>query len=215
MPPEVVGSIFELFFTAKGVGHTGLGLSVAYGIIRRHGGKIDVNSTHGKGTTFVIRLPAYKEMTQKEKSVAVPAEPGKADILIIDDEETIRDLLANILVRSDHNVAAAADGMAGIQAFQSGKYDIVFTDLGMPEISGWEVAQRIKAVDPSAMVVLITGWGVELDESELEEKKIDSVISKPFQIKQILEVVSEALRLKAQTASAKRRAESEGLRAKS
>jgi signal transduction histidine kinase/CheY-like chemotaxis protein len=193
IPSEVIGSVFEPFFTSKGVGHTGLGLSVAYGIISRHGGRIDVDSAHGKGTTFIVRLPAHVEMTQREKAVVVPSVPEKANVLVIDDEETIRDLLTSILVRFNHDVTAAVDGTAGIRAFRTGNYDIVFTDLGMPGISGWEVAQRIKAVDPSVTVVLITGWGIQLDEIELKERKIDSVISKPFQIKQILEMVSKAL----------------------
>ena len=193
IPSEVVGSIFEPFFTSKGVGHTGLGLSVAYGIVSRHGGRIDVDSMHGKGATFIVRLPAYVEMAQGEKAVVAPCVPGKANVLVIDDEETMRELLTNILVRFNHSVTAAADGTAGIEAFRAGNYNIVFTDLGMPGISGWEVAQRIKAIDSSVTVVLITGWGVQLDERELKERKIDSVISKPFQIKQILEVVSKTL----------------------
>jgi two-component system cell cycle sensor histidine kinase/response regulator CckA len=193
IPSEAIGSIFEPFFTGKGVGHTGLGLSVVYGIINRHGGRIDVSSMLGKGATFIIRLPALMKMMQGEKAVGVPSVYEKANVLIIDDEETIRELLTNILVRFNHSVTAAPDGIAGIEAFQTGNYDIVFTDLGMPGISGWEVAQRIKAIDPHVTVILVTGWGVELDENELEERKIHSVISKPFQIKQILEVVSRAL----------------------
>ena len=105
----------------------------------------------------------------------------------------MRALDTNILVRFNHNVTAAADGSAGIKAFRAGNYNIVFTDLGMPEISGWEVAQRIKAIDPSVTMVLVTGWGIQLDENELKKRKIDCVISKPFQIKQILELVSKAL----------------------
>jgi len=193
IPSEVIGSIFDPFFTSKGVGHTGLGLSVAYGIVSRHGGRIDVDSAHGKGATFIIRLPAHVEMAEGEEAVVAPSVPAKANVLVIDDEETIRELLTNILVRFNHNVTAVADGATGIEEFLTGNYDIVFTDLGMPEISGWEVAQRIKAIDPSVTMVLITGWGVQLDENELRQRKIDSVISKPFQIRQILEAVSKVL----------------------
>lgn len=190
IPQGVIGSIFEPFFTSKGVGHSGLGLSVAYGIISRHGGKIDVNSIYGKGTTFTISLPGHAEKPGIEKECFSTTRIQKTNILAIDDEEVIRELLTNILARFDSNVTTAADGMSGIEIFQAGKYDIVFTDLGMPEISGWEVAQRIKALDPNVKLILLTGWGVELDEKELREKKIDAVINKPFQIEQIVKAVS-------------------------
>jgi len=193
MEPEVIGSIFEPFFTTKGVGHTGLGLSAAYGIINRYEGEISVDSTPGKGTSFTIKLPTPTETTRKKKDETEAAASEKASVLVVDDQETIRELLVNILERFGHNVVTADDGLAGIKAFESGHYDIVFTDLGMPEISGWEVAQRVKDIDPDVMVVLITGWGVELDQKELKDRKVDSVITKPFQINQILQIVAKAL----------------------
>ncbi|MFC1716485.1 response regulator [Candidatus Poribacteria bacterium] len=193
VPPEIADSIFEPFFTTKGVGYAGLGLSVAYGIIRRHEGEIHVDSAAGEGATFTARLTACVEEVQKDEPAATTDEPGKANILVVDDEENIRELLTNILTRFNHNVVTATCGTDGVAAFQDGNYDVVFTDLGMPEMSGWEVAQQIKDIAPNVMVVLITGWGVELDEDELRKKNIDSVISKPFQIRQILEVTSEAL----------------------
>ena len=186
-------SIFEPFFTTKSVRHAGLGLSVAYGIIKRHNGKIHVDSVTGKGAAFIIKLTAFREATQEQESTVMAVEAGKANVLVIDDQEDIRDLLTNILARFNHNVVAVADGMAGVEAYQSGNYDIVLTDLGMPEMSGWEVADRIKTIDPEVEVAVITGWGVELDEDELKRKNVDSVISKPFSVRQILEIVSTAL----------------------
>jgi len=194
MEQEVVDSIFEPFFTTKGAGHTGLGLSAAYGIIKRHEGEICVaNTQQGEGTSFIITLPIFTETTQIEESGATIPGQKKASALVIDDQETIRELLVNILERFGHDVIVADDGMAGIEAFRNKHYDIVFTDLGMPEISGWEVAQRVKEIDPDVMVILITGWGIELDEKGLKDRKVDSVISKPFQIDQILQVVEKAL----------------------
>ena len=190
---DIQDSIFEPFFTTKGVRHAGLGLSVAYGIIKRHNGTIHVDSVTGKGAAFIIKLTAFRKATQEQESTVMAVEPGKANVLVIDDQEDIRDLLTSILTRFNHNVVAAADGMAGVEAFQSGNYDIVLTDLGMPEMSGWEVAGRIKAIDPAVEVILITGWGVELDEDELKRKNVDSVISKPFSVRQILDIVSKAL----------------------
>jgi len=193
--PEVVGSIFEPFFTTKGVGYAGLGLSVAYGIINRHEGEIRVDNAISGGATFTIRLTAHAEKEEKEEATIIDTDPEKANILIIDDEENIRELLTTILTRYNYNAVTASNGMAGITAFQNGSYDVVFTDLGMPEMSGWEVAERLKAINPSITVVLVTGWGIELDKDELKEKSVDFVISKPFRIQQILEVVSKSLEL--------------------
>ena len=189
--PDIRDSIFEPFFTTKDVGYAGLGLSVAYGIIKRHKGNIHVDGMAGKGATFIIKLTTFKEAVQEQEPTVTAVEPGRANVLVIDDQEEIRTLLTNILVH--HSVISAADGMAGLEAYQNGDFDIVFTDLGMPEMSGWEVAERIKTIDPDAEVILITGWGVELDEDELKRKNVDSVISKPFQVRQILEMVSTAL----------------------
>ena len=115
---------------------------------------------------------------------------------MIDDEESIRKLLADVLVQLGHHVTTAAGGMEGIEEFQTGDYDIVFTDLGMPEVSGWEVAEQIKALDQSVTIVMVTGWGSELDEDSLKDRKIDFLISKPFQVSQIAEVVSKAMKVK-------------------
>ena len=196
IPSEVVGSIFEPFFTTKGVGYAGLGLSVAYGIIKRHEGEIQVDSIMGEGAKFTIRLAASIEAAQEEAPDVTISESGKANVLVVDDEEDIRELLTNIMTRFNHSIVTADSGMEGIAAFRNGNYDVVFTDLGMPEMSGWEVAQQIKSIDPDVMVVLITGWGVELDENELKEQNVDVVISKPFQIEQLLEVTSKALDLR-------------------
>jgi len=193
---EDIGSLFEPFFTTKGVGHTGLGLSVAYGIISRHSGKIDVYSEQGKGTEFIIKLPARTGIAQQEKADVAYQKPEKTSALVIDDEESIRKLLADVLAQLGHHVTTAAGGMEGIEEFQTGDYDIVFTDLGMPEVSGWEVAEQIKALDQSVTIVMVTGWGSELDEDSLKDKKIDFLISKPFQISQIAEVVSKAMKVK-------------------
>lgn len=190
--PDIIDSIFEPFFTTKGVGYAGLSLSVAYGIISRHEGEINVESAEG-GTTFTISLNAHIEDSQSSEGPAALVEPGKANVLIIDDERDIRELLANILSRFNHNVVTASNGMEGVEAFENGNFDVVFTDLGMPNMSGWEVADKISSINPDIMVILVTGWGVELDNNELSERNVDAVISKPFQIKQITDSVSKAL----------------------
>jgi len=192
--PKVIETIFEPFFTTKDIGHSGLGLSVVYGIIKGHNGNIDVNSIPGKGTTFIINIPASEGIIKAETESINSVNPINVNILVIDDEEPIRDILKNILVQFGNNVTDASNGKLGIEIFQSGKFDVVITDLGMPEVSGWEVAQQVKKINPKTKVILLTGWNIELDEKGLKEKNIDIVINKPFRIDQITKAISECIK---------------------
>lgn len=128
------------------------------------------------------------------------APPGKtvtpASILVVDDEEAIRKNLYEILTLEGHQVALASGGEEAIKTFKDGEFDLVFTDLGMPEVSGWEVARAIKQINPRTPIVIITGWGAMLDKQKVRESGIDLQISKPFRIHQLLELVSEGLELR-------------------
>jgi DNA-binding response OmpR family regulator len=110
-------------------------------------------------------------------------------ILVIDDDDRVRTLLRDILVLAGHRVIEARDGRCGLEQLETNGFDIVFTDLGMPGTSGWEVAKCVKQKTPLTPVVLITGWGRELDESMIQESGVDLVIGKPFQIKDIIGIV--------------------------
>ena len=196
MTDEVKRRVFDPFFTTKGVTNSGLGMSVSYGIIKRHGGEILIESELGKGTHFVIHLPtgygeevAVKEATQVKES-------RQARILVIDDEESVRDVLSRMLKAKGHQVAVASNGEEGIERFRSEPFDMVFTDLGMPKLSGWEVGKTIKGINPKIPIAMITGWGVELDRQKLSENGIDLSIAKPFNFDQVINLVSEAMELK-------------------
>lgn len=195
--PETLEKIFEPFFTTKGSGHSGLGLSIAYGIINKYDGGIDVKSTPEKGTTFTVVFDIYDGvLSEDEKPLPSSDQSVKAKILAIDDDVMIREILSNILIHLEHEVTAVADGTEGIRLYQSGNYDIVFTDLGMPGISGWEVAHKVKEIDPNAVIVMITGWSSELNEDELKDKNVDFIVDKPFKIERIAEVVSKGIELR-------------------
>jgi len=199
MTEEVKKRIFDPFFTTKGVTSSGLGMSVSYGIIKRHGGEILVESETGKGTTFIIHLPIgfgedVKEI--KEKAEKPVGAIRHARILVIDDEEAVRDILSRMLRTKGHLVDVAEDGDVGIERFKSQPFDLVFTDLGMPKMSGWEVGKALKALDPAIPVIMITGWGMELDRGKMGESGIDLIISKPFNFDQVTELINEALELK-------------------
>jgi PAS domain S-box-containing protein len=193
---EAKKRIFEPFFTTKPFTNTGLGLSMSYGIVKRFGGEIEVESKVGQGTTFTIILPIVEE--GKEETVdRQPIKKGiKARILVIDDEEFIRSVLSRTLAQADHQVTLAEDGGKGVQLFKEGKFDVVLTDLGMPGMSGWEVCRMIKEISPRTPVGMITGWGDERNRSKMEEYGLDFFISKPFDFAQILNVVAETMESK-------------------
>lgn len=203
MSEEVRKRVFDPFFTTKGVTNTGLGMSVSYGIIKRHGGEILIESEPGKGTTFIIHLPTgYMNEIPDEKMVrTVPVTPlalegGGARILVIDDEDSIRKILYQMLKAKGYQVVVASNGEEGIERFKEEPFDLVFTDLGMPKMSGWEVGRALKGINPKVPIALITGWGVELNKDKMKESGIDLVVSKPFNFDQVVRLVSEAMELK-------------------
>jgi signal transduction histidine kinase/ActR/RegA family two-component response regulator len=197
MTEEVKRRVFDPFFTTKGVTSSGLGLSVSYGIIKRHGGEILIETQPGEGTLFIIRLPRTPgEMPLPKKEVPALQEANGARILVIDDDDSVRDILSQMLKAKGHRVVAASGGEEGIEHFKNGNFDLVFTDLGMPKVSGWEVGKAIKGINPRIPVAMITGWGMELSRAKMSENGIDLVISKPFDFDRVLRLVSEALELK-------------------
>ncbi len=197
MTEDVKRRVFDPFFTTKGVTSSGLGMSVSYGIIKRHGGEILIESRPGKGTTFVIRLPkGESDLPVRKKEIPAEPEAGRARILVIDDEDSVRDVLSQMLRAKGHQVVAAASGEEGIEQFEKGTFDLVLTDLGMPKISGWEVGKAVKKMNPGIPVAMITGWGMELNRDKMSESGIDLIISKPFDFKRVLQLVREALDLK-------------------
>jgi CheY-like chemotaxis protein len=197
MTEEVKRRVFDPFFTTKGVTNSGLGMSVSYGIIKRHGGEILIESELQKGTTFIIHLPTgYGQEEAVVKGFPVLKESRRARILVIDDEDSVRDILSRMLKTKGHKVVVAPNGEEGIERFRSEPFDLVFTDLGMPKLSGWDVGKTIKEMNPKTPIAMITGWGVELDREKLDESGIDLVISKPFNFNQVIDLVSEAMELK-------------------
>jgi signal transduction histidine kinase/ActR/RegA family two-component response regulator len=197
MSDEVKKRVFDPFFSTKGVTNSGLGMSVSYGIVKRHGGEILIESRAGGGACFIIHLPFVHA---DEEVAPVPEVPEKevasARILVIDDEDSVRDILSRMLKAKGHEVVAVPDGQQGIDQFRSERFDLVFTDLGMPRVSGWEVGKAVKKINPSVPVAMITGWGMELNREKMSENGIDMMISKPFNLEQLIQLVSDAIELK-------------------
>lgn len=189
MPDEVKRMAFEPFFTTKGKQGTGLGLSVAYGIISRHKGEITIDSREGKGTTFKIKLP-LQEMSGELKETPAPRVLNrKMRILVVDDDENIQEILQDILSLDGHKVQSASSGEEALKLFKSSDFEVVITDLGMPGMSGWELAKEVKKSKSQIKVILITGWRAQLDTDKIKESGVDFILPKPFHIEQIKEVL--------------------------
>ncbi|HKG45105.1 MAG TPA: ATP-binding protein [Pyrinomonadaceae bacterium] len=210
MYPEVRSKIFDPFFTTKGTAGLGLGLAVSFGIIRRHGGNIEVESQYGKGTEFRITLPVAKmaeesvtpvEQVQHVETIAPavtqakpaeqPPERPRTRMLVVDDEDFVRDLLGDILEGEHCEVYLAASGSEALSAFRDMQFDGVFTDVGMPGMSGWELAREIRQINAGIPIAVITGWGEAVGSHEQKAAGVDWVVAKPFTADRIADLVRD------------------------
>jgi signal transduction histidine kinase/ActR/RegA family two-component response regulator len=201
MGEDVRSRVFDPFFTTKGKAGMGLGLAVSYGIVRRHEGNFEVESEPGRGTTFRIKLPAATAAARQEPAAEPPAialVPQRTDatrILVVDDEENVRELLADILESEGYQVELASSGREALDKFGDGAgFDAIFTDLGMQGMSGWELAHAIRELDEKIPVAVVTGWGEAVGSSERLAAQVDWVIAKPFDTEQILVIAHEVAR---------------------
>lgn len=198
MPRDVMNQLFTPFFTTKGGHNVGMGLSMAREIVARHGGRIQVHSELGKGSTFSVRLPLARNVQphqfKEELPMTQPTQvPRSLSILVVEDEESIRRLLSSILGLEGHEVRTFRTASEGIASFQERGADLVITDLGLPDQSGWEVARQVKAASPATPVILITGWGVSAEVTEARRRGVDYVLPKPFEFEELSALISRAL----------------------
>ncbi len=185
MLPEVRENLFRPYFTTKGHGGTGLGMSMAFAIIEHHRGRIEVDSQPGRGTAVRLRLPAHQGSAHLPQAPA-PDGAGRPDeprsILLVDDDERVREVLAEALRREGHSVAEAQDGLEALTLLDRSRFDLLVTDLGMPGIPGSELARRVKGSGKVPAIALITGWSVDGDDRTLQSVGVDLVINKPFEV---------------------------------
>lgn len=197
MGPEVKQRLFDPFFTTKGKAGTGMGLAVSFGIIRRHEGSIEVDSELGKGTTFKISLPkvsATPETAEQAVSSdsAVPTS-DKVRVLVVDDETHVREVLMEALEAEGCEVVSAQSGEIALALYDQyeGKFDAVFTDIGMPEMSGWELVTEIRERSKSVPIAIISGWADAISIQTKNAVKADWVVAKPFDINKISNIAQE------------------------
>jgi signal transduction histidine kinase/CheY-like chemotaxis protein len=185
MKEEVRERVFEPFYTTKGVHGTGLGLAVSYGIIERHQGLISVESKLGRGTTFYIDLPHAEAAELAPVETKADAHTPSLSVLVVDDEQFVRETLAEMLVDLDHRVVTVEGGREALLKVSSGDFDLVFTDLAMPEMDGWETARAIHKQKPGLPVVLVTGYGATAQPPSGELDLVAGIIGKPFDFDQV------------------------------
>jgi signal transduction histidine kinase/DNA-binding response OmpR family regulator len=193
IPEAVMARIFEPFFSTKGPKGSGLGLAVAYSIITRRGGEFQVESRVGEGTTFTIHLPnapipasgavsaAASEAPNRASSVATGSALKGSRILVVDDEPGLVAIVKQLLERSGAVATVAHGGQAALEALHSPetKFDVVITDLDMPEVDGWAVAAAVKEQKPGTHVVMLTGWAGEIAPEDFKTRGVDVVLAKP------------------------------------
>jgi PAS domain S-box-containing protein len=190
MKEEVRERVFEPFYTTKGVHGTGLGLAVSYGIIERHQGMISVESKPGQGTTFYIDLP-YAEQIEIALEAAKPDNSTNSlSVLVVDDEEFVRETLAEMLQDLDHRVVTVEGGREALEKVSTGDFDLVFTDLAMPEMDGWETARAIHKSHPDLPVVRVTGYGATAQPPSGEQDLVAGIIGKPFDFDQVIGTIA-------------------------
>jgi signal transduction histidine kinase/CheY-like chemotaxis protein len=191
MTPETLQRVFEPFFTTKGVQGTGLGLSMVYGIVQRHGGKLSVRSEPGRGTRIELSFPrtaAAQPPTPLES--AAPA--VSLSVMVVDDEPAVRGLLVDILGALGHRAVGHHSGASALEEFRPGQFDLVLTDLGMPGINGWQLSQSLRALDDRVTIVFVTGWGEEIDHEQVRRAGANAVVAKPFEVEHVARVAQMA-----------------------
>ena len=194
MTEEIRERMFEPFFTTKGVSGTGLGLSMVYGTVSRHRGTVEVDTRPNEGTTVRVRLPVTDRPSDAEAPPVNVRAPYQARVLVVDDEPEILGILREALERSGHAVETASSGTDGIARFRAGRFDAVLTDLGMTDVSGWEVASVVRQEGPRGTVLgLVTGWGATISEEMVSAHGVDFVIGKPFDVEEMISRVNRAI----------------------
>lgn len=194
MNEEIQRRAFEPFFTTNGKGR-GLGLSVVYGIIERHGGKVSIFSKPGSGTAVRLSFPAHKDIPVVPQAIEAVHSHVGGQVLVVEDEEPIRNVLIELLMRSGFTVTAVSDGPSGLERLHEKRFDVLLTDISMPGLSGWELAQKVRESNPTIAILVLSGWVIPQDDDRIKEAGVDQVLLKPSSLTELRSAVTMGVAL--------------------
>jgi two-component system cell cycle sensor histidine kinase/response regulator CckA len=193
IPPEILPHIFEPFFTTKDRGKgTGLGLATVYGIVQQSGGTIHVQSRVGEGTTFTIEFPSHLGDSVSAAATQLPPGQGTERILIVEDDPPVRLLAEQVLTRAGYHVASAATIDEALALARRDRFDLLLTDVVMPEMDGCQLAERVTAESPRTRVLFMSGYAATV----LAERGVSgapALLQKPFSALGLTNAVRQAL----------------------
>jgi signal transduction histidine kinase len=195
MSEEVRTRCLEPFFSTKEEHGSGLGLGIVHGIVRRHDGKIEIESELEKGSTVTICLPLYKEERAPAKRPVSEHVGAPLKILVVEDEPLVQEVICVYLTEDGHDVQTAVNGLDGLEKFKAGTFDLVLTDRAMPEMNGDQLASEIKEIAPHQPVILLTGFGDLMSGAGERPAGVDLVVSKPFTMNVLREAIARCVHL--------------------
>ncbi len=196
MDKRTTERVFDPFFSTKGLGKgTGLGLASVYGIIKAHGGYIDVESKKGSGTTFKIYLPGAEKKVEMVAKSAQQIIKGNETVLLVDDEPMVLEVGINMLKKLGYTVLEAKGGREAVKVYKANKdkIDLVILDMIMPDRGGGETYDQMKEIDPTVTVLLSSGYSIDGQATEILERGCNGFIQKPFTIKELSGRIREIL----------------------
>jgi PAS domain S-box-containing protein len=194
MAETVRQRIFEPFFSTKGEGGSGLGLSMTYSIVRRHGGEIHVDSEPGVGSTFTLTFPVARESGTPAAAAPAVRERRQARVLLVDDNGQVLSTLSEMMRGLGHQVSATQSAATALRDYRAGLFDVIITNVGMAEMNGWEFAERLRAADPRVPLLFITGWGLrEEDHARLAGLGVRRCLFKPVRPDELDGAIQDAL----------------------
>ncbi|HZT09076.1 MAG TPA: response regulator [Chloroflexota bacterium] len=182
MSEEVRQRCLEPFFSTKGEQGTGLGLPMVYGIVQRHEGNVEIESEEGVGTRFSLEFPVPRGAGAADDDTAPGLQQNQLRVLVVDDEQMVREVVAQYLASDGHTVETASNAADAMQLFSESAFDLVITDRGMPEMTGDQMAGAMKQTHPNIPIILLTGFGDLMRASGDRPSSVDEIVSKPVRI---------------------------------
>jgi CheY-like chemotaxis protein len=190
------GKIFDPFFTTKEKGKgTGLGLATVYGIVKNHNGFVNVESEMGAGTTFSVYIPAVDKRPAQVQEIASRPPGGKETVLVVDDEETIRELVKDILEEIGYSVLTAGNGFEAVEIYREriGKIGLVILDMTMPGMGGRETFEKLRELNPRVRAILSTGYSEDERARQMLAMGVKAFVQKPYRIDDLASTVRRIL----------------------